>query len=324
MGQKTHPVGFRLGIIKDWDSRWYDTSDKVADKIKEDKVIRNYVTTRLKRQKAGISKVVIERTSKNVKLYIYAARPGAVVGKSGEEINNLGQELGKLTQKEIKIDVIEIKKPELDAQLVGDNIASQLEGRVAFRRAMKQSIQQAMRAGAEGIKIQCGGRLGGAEIARTEKYREGKIPLHTLRADIDYATSTAFTIAGTVGIKVWICKGEILGGKIDALEELEKQKVKDRRDNQRNDRGGRDGNRRSGGGSGGGNSGGGGRDGNRNSGGGSGGAGGAGGSRRRRSGGGSRSGGSGSGGSGGSGGTGGNSGGNTSGGGSQDSGGSKE
>ncbi|MBC8042768.1 MAG: 30S ribosomal protein S3 [Rhizobacter sp.] len=282
MGQKVNPIGLRLGIIKDWDSRWYDNTSKVADKIKEDKIIRTYVMTRLKRQKAAVSKVVIERTTKNVKLYIYSARPGAVVGKSGEEINTLGQELGKLTKKEIKIDVIEIKKPELDAQLVGDNIASQLEGRVAFRRAMKQSIQQAMRAGAEGIKIQCGGRLGGAEIARTEKYREGKIPLHTLRANIDYAQSTAFTIAGTVGIKVWICKGEILGGRIDSLEEEERQRVKERRDgggrDSRDNRGGRDGrDNRSGGG--------GGRD-NRGGGGGQGGgnrpAGGQGGAGRRR------------------------------------------
>lgn len=161
---------------------------------------------------------------KNIKLYIYAARPGAVVGKSGEEINTLGQELGKLTKKEVKIDVIEIKKPELDAQLVADNIAAQLEGRVAFRRAMKQAIQQASRAGAEGVRVQVSGRLGGAEIARMEQYKEGKVPLHTLRANIDYAQSTAFTITGTVGVKVWIYKGEILGQRIEALEEEERQK----------------------------------------------------------------------------------------------------
>ncbi|MCS7012968.1 MAG: 30S ribosomal protein S3 [Chloroherpetonaceae bacterium] len=233
MGQKVNPIGFRLGIIKDWDSRWYDNSRSVADKIKEDYVIRNYVTTRLKRQKAGVSKVVIERTTKNIKLYIYAARPGAVVGKSGEEINTLSQELGKLTKKEVKIDVIEIKKPELDAQLVADNIAAQLEGRVAFRRAMKQAIQQAMRAGAEGVRVQVSGRLGGAEIARMEQYREGKVPLHTLRANIDYAQSTAFTITGTVGVKVWIYKGEVLGQRIEALEEEERQKVRDRRESAR-------------------------------------------------------------------------------------------
>ncbi len=245
MGQKVNPNGFRLGIIKDWDSRWYDADGNVAEKIKEDRLIREYVTTRLKRQKAGVSKVVIERTTKNIKLYIYAARPGAVVGKSGEEINTLGQELGKLTNKDIKIDVIEIKKPELDAQLVADNIAAQLEGRVSFRRAMKQAMQQANRAGAEGIRVQVSGRLGGAEIARMEQYREGKVPLHTLRANIDYAQSTAFTITGTVGVKVWIYKGEVLVQRIDSIEEEERQKVKDRRENQRN-RGGRGDNRRDG------------------------------------------------------------------------------
>jgi small subunit ribosomal protein S3 len=245
MGQKVNPNGFRLGIIKDWDSRWYDAGGTVAEKIKEDRLIREYVTTRLKRQKAGVSKVVIERTTKNIKLYIYAARPGAVVGKSGEEINTLGQELGKLTNKDIKIDVIEIKKPELDAQLVADNIAAQLEGRVSFRRAMKQAMQQANRAGAEGIRVQVSGRLGGAEIARMEQYREGKVPLHTLRANIDYAQATAFTITGTVGVKVWIYKGEVLVQRIDSIEEEERQKVKDRRDNQRN-RGGRGDNRRDG------------------------------------------------------------------------------
>lgn len=245
MGQKVNPNGFRLGIIKDWDSRWYDAGSNIAEKIKEDRLIREYVTTRLKRQKAGVSKIIIERTTKNIKLYIYAARPGAVVGKSGEEINTLGQELGKLTRKDIKIDVIEIKKPELDAQLVADNIAAQLEGRVSFRRAMKQAMQQANRAGAEGIRVQVSGRLGGAEIARMEQYHEGKVPLHTLRANIDYAQSTAFTITGTVGIKVWIYKGEVLVQRIDSIEEEERQKVKDRREAQRN-RGGRGDNRREG------------------------------------------------------------------------------
>ncbi|NTW48721.1 MAG: 30S ribosomal protein S3 [Chlorobiales bacterium] len=250
MGQKVHPVGFRLGVIKDWDSRWYDSNTSIADKIKEDQVIRNYVLTRLKRQKAGVSKVVIERTSKNVKLYIYAGRPGAVVGKSGEEINTLAQELGKLTNRDIKIDVIEIKRPELEAQLVADNIAAQLENRISFRRAMKQSIQQANRAGAEGIRVRCAGRLGGAEIARAEQYKEGKVPLHTIRANIDYATSTAFTITGTIGIKVWIYKGEILVQRIDAIEEEERQKVKDRRESARaRSRDGRD-NRGGGGGGG--------------------------------------------------------------------------
>jgi len=244
LGQKVNPTGLRLGVIKDWDSRWYDNSDKISAKIKEDQIIRNYVLTRLKRQKAGVSKVVIERTTKNVRLVIYAARPGAVVGRSGEEINTLAQELGKITGRDIKIDVIEVKRPETEAQLVADNIAQQLEGRVSFRRAMKQAIQQAQRGGAEGIRIRCAGRLGGAEIARAEQYKEGKIPLHTIRANIDYAGSTAHTIAGCVGIKVWIYKGEVLGQRIDMIEEEERQQAKDRRDNARNRGGRNDRNRR--------------------------------------------------------------------------------
>lgn len=165
-------------------------------------------------KKAGISRIIIDRTSKNVILTIYTSRPGVVIGKSGKEIAQLEEELKKVTDKEVKVQITEIKRPELDAQLVADNIAQQLQGRISFRRAMKSAITSAMRMGAEGIKVMCSGRLGGAEMARTEQYKEGRIPLHTLRADIDYATSTSFTIYGAIGIKVWICRGEILGKRL--------------------------------------------------------------------------------------------------------------
>ncbi|MEI7749330.1 MAG: 30S ribosomal protein S3 [Chlorobiaceae bacterium] len=229
MGQKVNPTGFRLGIIRDWASRWYDDSPVISDKIKQDHVIRTYVLARLKKERAGIARIIIERTTKHVKINIYAARPGAVVGRKGEEINNLSQELSRITGKEVKIDVVEVVKPEIEAQLIGDNIAYQLENRVSFRRAMKQAIQQAMRSGAEGVRIRCGGRLGGAEIARSEQYKEGKIPLHTIRANVDYASVTAHTIAGTIGIKVWVYKGEVLVQRIDAIEEEEMKRMKDRR-----------------------------------------------------------------------------------------------
>lgn len=208
MGQKTHPVGFRLGVIKTWDSNWYDEKGFAA-KLNEDVMIRNYVRNRLK--KAGISRIQIERTPKNARITIHTSRPGIVIGKSGKEISQLEEELKKITNKEVKILISEIKRPELDAQLVAENIASQLEGRVSFRRAMKQGITAAMRMGAEGVRVMCSGRLGGAEMARREQYKEGRIPLHTLRADIDYAIATAQTIYGLIGVKVWICKGEVLG-----------------------------------------------------------------------------------------------------------------
>jgi small subunit ribosomal protein S3 len=208
LGQKTHPVGFRLGVIKTWDSNWYDEKGFAA-KLNEDVMIRNYVRNRLK--KAGISKIQIERTPKNARITIHTSRPGIVIGKSGKEISQLEEELKKITSKEVKILISEIKRPELDAQLVAENIASQLEGRVSFRRAMKQGITAAMRMGAEGVRVMCSGRLGGAEMARREQYKEGRIPLHTLRADIDYAIATAQTIYGLIGVKVWICKGEVLG-----------------------------------------------------------------------------------------------------------------
>ncbi len=207
MGQKTHPIGFRLGIIKGWDSNWFEQKN-YASKLKEDEVIRNFIHTKLKA--ASISKVIIDRTPKYVCINIHTARPGVVIGKSGKDIAILEEELRKLTNKDIKILISEIKRPELDAVLVADTIARQLEARVAFRRAMKQALTSARRMGAEGIRIKCGGRLGGADIARTEQYKEGRIPLHTLRADIDYASTAALTIYGLIGVKVWICKGEIL------------------------------------------------------------------------------------------------------------------
>ncbi|MEO8169135.1 MAG: 30S ribosomal protein S3 [bacterium] len=208
MGQKVHPVGFRLGIIRSWDSNWYDDKS-FASKLQEDMTIRNYVRNRLK--KAGISRILIERTPKRAVITITTSRPGIVIGRSGKEISQLEEELKKITNKEVKILINEIKRPELDAYLVAENIAQQLEGRIAFRRAMKNGITAAMRMGAEGVRVMTSGRLGGAEMARREQYKEGRIPLHTLRADIDYATATARTVYGAIGVKVWICKGEVIG-----------------------------------------------------------------------------------------------------------------
>ena len=207
MGQKAHPIGLRLGIIRSWDSNWYDEKS-FSNKLEEDRTIRNYVRNRLK--KAGISRILIERTPKRAVITINTSRPGIVIGRSGKEISQLEEELKKITNKEVKILINEIKRPELDAFLVAENIAQQLEGRIAFRRAMKNGITAAMRMGAEGVRVKSAGRLGGAEMARTEQYKEGRIPLHTLRADIDYATATARTIYGAIGVKVWICKGEVL------------------------------------------------------------------------------------------------------------------
>ena len=211
MGQKTHPVGFRVGVIRGWDSNWYENKS-YAVKLKEDDKLRTYVRSRLK--KAGISRIVIDRTSKNIIITIHTSRPGVVIGKSGKEITQLEEELKRVTSKDVKVQISEIKRPELDAYLVAENIASQLAGRVSFRRAMKTSITAAMRMGAEGIRIMCAGRLGGAEMARTEQYKDGRIPLHTIRADIDYANGRAETIYGSIGIKVWICRGEILGKRV--------------------------------------------------------------------------------------------------------------
>jgi small subunit ribosomal protein S3 len=207
LGQKVNPIGFRLGILRTWDSNWYDDKD-FAGKLQEDLKVRTYIFNRLK--KAGIAKILIDRTPKRAVITIHTSRPGIVIGRSGKEITQLEEELKQITNKEVKILIHEIKRPELDAYLVAENIAQQLEGRMAFRRAMKMGITSAIRMGAEGVRVMCGGRLGGAEIARSEQYKEGRIPLHTLRADIDYAQATAMTIYGTIGVKVWICRGEVL------------------------------------------------------------------------------------------------------------------
>lgn len=208
MGQKTNPIGLRVGIIRGWESNWFENKS-YAPKLLEDHKLRLYIRKRL--QNAGVSAIKIDRTSKNVTVTIHTSRPGVVIGKSGKEIAQIEEELKKITSKEIKVQITEIKRPELDAYLVAENIAKQIEGRISFRRAMKTAITAAMRMGAEGIRVMCSGRLGGAEMARTEQYKEGRIPLHTLRADIDYAQATAQTIYGSIGVKVWICRGEILG-----------------------------------------------------------------------------------------------------------------
>lgn len=208
MGQKTNPIGLRLGIVKTWNSSWFDEKG-FAGKLEEDLRLRKYIRNRL--SKAAVSKIEIERTAKRIILTIHTARPGIVIGKKGAEVDMLREELRTLTKKEVQINISEIKKPELDAYLVAENVARQLEGKVSFRRAMKKAITSTMRIGAEGIKIMCSGRLGGAEMARTEQYKDGRIPLHTLRADIDYATYTAKTTYGSIGVKVWIFNGEVIG-----------------------------------------------------------------------------------------------------------------
>ncbi|MDI9866142.1 30S ribosomal protein S3 [Flectobacillus longus] len=208
MGQKVNPVGLRLGIVRGWDSNWYGGKN-FADKLVEDEKIRKYVAARI--PKGAISKVIIERTLKRITLTINTARPGVVIGKGGQEVDKIKEELKKITGKDVQINIFEIKRPEIDAKLIGETIAQQLEARISFRRAMKQSIASAMRVGAQGIKLKLSGRLGGAEMARSEGYKEGRIPLHTLRADIDYAVSEALTVYGKIGIKVWVCKGEVYG-----------------------------------------------------------------------------------------------------------------
>ncbi|MTI22219.1 30S ribosomal protein S3 [Fulvivirga sp. RKSG066] len=208
MGQKVNPIALRLGIVRGWDSAWYGGND-FSDKLVEDHNIRNYIEARL--PKGGISKVIIERTLKRITLTVHTARPGVVIGKGGSEVDKIKEELKKLTGKDVQINIFEIKRPELDAKLVGDSIAQQLKARISYRRAMKQAIASAMRVGAQGIKIKVSGRLGGAEMARTEQYKEGRIPLHTLRADIDYAICESNTVYGKIGIKVWIFKGEVYG-----------------------------------------------------------------------------------------------------------------
>jgi small subunit ribosomal protein S3 len=207
LGQKVHPIGFRLGVIKTWDSKWYAEAD-YAKLLHEDIKLRNYLKKRL--YHAGISKIELERAASKAKINIFAARPGIIIGKKGAEVEALKKELAKLTDKEVFINIQEVRKPEINAQLVAENVALQLERRVAFRRAMKKSVSQALKFGAEGIKITCSGRLGGAEMSRTEWYREGRVPLHTLRADIDYGLAEAKTTYGIIGVQVLIFKGEVL------------------------------------------------------------------------------------------------------------------
>jgi small subunit ribosomal protein S3 len=210
LGQKVHPVGLRIGVIRDWDSKWYAGKD-YADLLHEDIMIREYLLDQLK--DAAVSKIEIERAANRVNVTIYTAKPGMVIGKGGSEVESIRNDLIKKTGKQVHVNIHEVKKPELDATLVAQNIAQQLERRIAFRRAMKQSIQRTLRAGAKGIRTQVSGRLGGADIARTEGYSEGTVPLHTLRADIDYGTAEAHTTYGRIGVKVWIYRGEVLPTK---------------------------------------------------------------------------------------------------------------
>ena len=218
MGHKVNPIGLRLGINRTWDSRWYAKKGEYGQLLHEDLKIREFLEEKLKA--AGVSKIVIERPHKKCRVTIHSARPGVVIGKKGADIEKLRSELAKFTASEVVLNIVEIRKPEIDAKLVAESIAQQLERRVAFRRAMKRAVQSAMRLGAGGIRINCGGRLGGAEIARTEWYREGRVPLHTLRGNVDYAEATAHTAYGVCGIKVWIFKGEILGHDPMATDRL--------------------------------------------------------------------------------------------------------
>lgn len=248
MGQKVNPVGFRLGVVRGWDSKWYG-GNTFSDKLVEDQKIRKYVDARI--QKGGIAKVVIERTLKRITLTIHTARPGVVIGKGGNEVDKIKEELKKLTGKDVQINIFEIKRPELDSKLVGESIAQQIEARISYKRAMKQAIASAMRVGSEGIKVKVSGRLAGSDMARTEQYKEGRIPLHTLRADIDYAISEAQTVYGKIGIKVWIFKGEIYGKRdlspnVGLVSNAPQGQAANTKGGDRNERGG--GRRRDGGG----------------------------------------------------------------------------
>ncbi len=242
MGQKVNPIANRLGIIKGWDSNWYG-GNNYGDILLEDSKIRQYLNTRL--AKASVSRIVIERTLKLVTITICTARPGIIIGKGGQEVDKLKEELMKITDKDIQINIFEIKKPELDAVIVANNVARQIEGKIAYRRAVKMAIASTIRMGAEGIKIQVSGRLNGAEMARSEMYKEGRTPLHTFRADIDYAQAEALTKVGLIGIKVWICRGEVYGKK-DLAPSFATSK-----ENRAGSGGGRGGNRPDGGGRGG-------------------------------------------------------------------------
>ena len=245
MGQKVNPHGLRVGVIKDWDSRWYAKNEKVGDLLVEDKKIRDYLKKTL--YSAGIPKIEIESDNAKVRVYLHCARPGVVIGKGGEEINRIQAQLTKMVGKPVDLKIVEVKDPDKDAQLVAENIAQQLEKRIGFRRAMKNSMGRAMRAGARGIKTSCSGRLGGAEIARTEHYHDGTIPLQTLRADIDYGFAEAATTYGRIGVKVWIYKGEVLTQALRTTPRtLDTSKpYQERRERPRRDR--RDGERRQGG-----------------------------------------------------------------------------
>ncbi len=244
MGQKVHPHGMRVGVIKDWDSRWYARPDKVGDLVVEDYKIRTYLKKML--YSAGVPTIEIERDSAKVRIFIHCARPGVVIGKGGAEIERIRKEVEKMIGKPVALSIVEVRSPDMNAQLVAENIAAQLEKRIGFRRAMKNSIGRAMRMGAKGIKIMCSGRLGGAEIARTETYHEGTIPLQTIRADIDYGFTEAATTYGRIGIKVWIYKGEVLtttlrtSPRVMDMSRRDDNRRRDRRDN-RGGRGGRGG-----------------------------------------------------------------------------------
>ena len=243
MGQKTNPIGNRLGIIKGWDSSWYGGKN-FADKVVQDEKIRQYLAARI--NKGGISKVIIERTLKRITVTINTSRPGIIIGKGGSEVDKIREELKKLTGQDVQINIVEIRKPEMDAAIVGESIAKQIESRMNYRRAIKMAIQATMRAGAEGIKVRISGRLNGAEMARSEEYKDGRTPLHTFRADIDYALQEALTVYGKIGVKVWICKGEVLG-KRDLSPNVGVDK-KQKGDRGGRARGGNRGNNRGGGG----------------------------------------------------------------------------
>jgi small subunit ribosomal protein S3 len=233
MGQKISPISNRLGIVRGWDSNWF-CGKNCGDTLVEDSKIRKYLNARL--AKASLSRIVIERTLKLVTITICTARPGVIIGKGGQEVDKLKEELKKITDKDVQINIFEVKKPELDATIVANNIARQVEGKIAYRRAVKMAIQSAMRLGAEGIKVQCCGRLNGAEMARSEMFKEGRTPLHTFRADIDYALAEALTKVGLIGIKVWICRGEVYGKK-DLAPNFAKQKETGRSAGNNNSRG---------------------------------------------------------------------------------------
>ena len=263
MGQKANPIGNRLGIIRGWESNWYGSKKDYAGKLIEDNKIRNYLNARI--NKGGISKIVIERTLGKLIVTIHTSKPGIIIGKGGGEVDRIKEELKKLTGKEdVQINILEIRRPELDAMIVGDTIARQIENRINFKRATKMALASTLRMGAEGIKVQLSGRLGGAEIARSEKFMQGRVPLHTLRMDIDYANVFAQTVYGKIGIKVWICKGEVLGkrdlnpnfiGGKDVSGERNERRMDDRGGDRRDDRrggGDRRDDRRGGGGAGGG------------------------------------------------------------------------